>query len=92
MPGAHQVANASVALAIVDRLVEAEFSIDEKACRAALATAHCPGRIEPIGFRPTQVFDTAHNRASAAALVELLGDRFPRTERPSATFVRDQWR
>jgi len=76
MPGRHQVANAAVALAVVDQLVEAGWSVPEAAVRSGLARAVCPGRVEILDTRPRVILDVAHNRASVEALVDVLRERF----------------
>ncbi|MFO8075040.1 MAG: bifunctional folylpolyglutamate synthase/dihydrofolate synthase [Actinomycetota bacterium] len=75
--GAHQAANAAVALAAVDALLERRgLPFDADAARAGLAAVRSPGRlevVEPADGGPTVVLDGAHNPAGAAALAEALG-------------------
>jgi dihydrofolate synthase/folylpolyglutamate synthase len=87
--GSHQAANASVALALLEALVEdgqrrgAPLSLDEEAIRRGFAMARWPGRLELMrGTRFGDVLlDGAHNpagaRALARALVELGVHGFP---------------
>jgi dihydrofolate synthase/folylpolyglutamate synthase len=75
MLGRHQAANAAAAIAAVRRLIEQGWPIDEAALRRGLAAARCPARIEVIGRRPTVIVDVAHNVASIAALVAVLGQQ-----------------
>jgi dihydrofolate synthase/folylpolyglutamate synthase len=82
--GAHQAANAAVALAVVDALVEdaARRGIlirpDEPVLRRGLAAARWPGRLELLdGGRAglgRVLLDGAHNPAGARALARALAD------------------
>lgn len=76
LPGRHQAANAAVALAILDLLRRQGFLIPETAVKSGLCTLKWAGRIELVGRRPVRIFDTAHNVASVAALVETLDESF----------------
>ncbi|MCI0358056.1 MAG: bifunctional folylpolyglutamate synthase/dihydrofolate synthase [Planctomycetaceae bacterium] len=76
MFGAHQAANAAVAICAVRRLVEQGWAIDEAALRSGLASAKVPARIELISDRPVVILDVAHNVASIEALLGVLADRF----------------
>lgn len=78
MAGEHQGANAAIALAVVDELVAQGWKIPVAARRAALAQVALPGRFECIAGSPAVVLDTAHNPASAEALVTTLTEHFPR--------------
>lgn len=87
--GSHQAANAAVALALLDALVEDaarrdfRLSLDEEAIRRGFADARWPGRLELL--RKTSIgpvlLDGAHNPAGARALARSLGElgmqRFP---------------
>jgi dihydrofolate synthase/folylpolyglutamate synthase len=70
--GAHQGANASVALAAA----EAFFGrpLDEDVVREAFATATVPGRFEVVARSPLVVLDGAHNPDGARAAAATLGD------------------
>ena len=70
--GEHQVANASIAIAVCERLKQQGLGIDECAIRTGLQDLVVPARIEVIGTRPTVVLDTAHNVASVEALIDAL--------------------
>jgi dihydrofolate synthase/folylpolyglutamate synthase len=74
MRGAHQAANAAVALATVAELRHQGWSVPIDAMRRGLAQAKLPGRVEMIVGEPIVVLDTAHNAASAEALVEALAE------------------
>jgi dihydrofolate synthase/folylpolyglutamate synthase len=87
--GSHQAANAAVALALLDAVVEdagrrgTPLDLDEGAIREGFAAARWPGRLELL--RETSVgsvlLDGAHNPAGARALARALGElgmrRFP---------------
>jgi dihydrofolate synthase/folylpolyglutamate synthase len=87
--GGHQAANAAVALALLDALVEdaarrdARLPVDEAAIRGGFAGARWPGRLELLSDSPAGriLLDGAHNpagaRALARALAELEMRRFP---------------
>ena len=74
--GAHQAANAAVALATICELRRQGWKIDERAIRQGLASVRWPARIEVVRRRPTVVLDAAHNVASVEALVHVLGESF----------------
>jgi dihydrofolate synthase / folylpolyglutamate synthase len=77
LPGAHQRANAAVALAAIDRLREAGMPIPDAAVTRGLAEVKWPARVERIAENPTVILDTAHNVPSASALVDTLREYFP---------------
>jgi dihydrofolate synthase/folylpolyglutamate synthase len=79
--GAHQGANAAIALAAVDQLASQGWSIPEAAVRRGLAEVRWPARIEVVARRPTVILDAAHNVASIAALVQTLRESFTARER-----------
>src|SRR4051812_1878764 len=74
MPGRHQAANAAVALATICELRHQGWCISNDAIRTGLSNARLPGRVEIVSSNPTVVLDTAHNPASALALVESLSE------------------
>jgi dihydrofolate synthase/folylpolyglutamate synthase len=80
MPGRHQAANAAIALATISELRHQGWCISNDAIRSGLSRAALPGRVEITSSNPTIVLDTAHNPASARALVETL-DELPRSRR-----------
>src|SRR4051812_2455855 len=80
MPGRHQAANAAVALATICELRHQGWCISNEAVRVGLSNARLPGRVEIAPGDPTVVLDTAHNPASALALVESLSE-LPRRSR-----------
>jgi dihydrofolate synthase/folylpolyglutamate synthase len=72
MRGAHQAANAAVALATIAQLRHVGWSISIDAMRRGLETARLAGRVEFFAGEPAVILDTAHNAASAAALASAL--------------------
>jgi dihydrofolate synthase/folylpolyglutamate synthase len=74
MRGPHQGANAAVALATIAELRHQGWCISTDAIRLGMSQAILPGRVELIAFEPTIVLDTAHNGASAQALVDSLAE------------------
>ena len=75
--GAHQCANAALAVAALSRLGESGWTIPEDALRQGLAGARCDARVEVLQRNPTVVLDVAHNVASVEALIDVLRQRFP---------------
>jgi dihydrofolate synthase / folylpolyglutamate synthase len=74
--GRHQAANAALALATVEELRQAGWTVPEAAVRRGLAEMVWPARVEVVARRPAVVLDAAHNAASIAALVETLDESF----------------
>jgi len=79
--GAHQAANAAVAVACVEQLRALGIAIDDRAVAAGLVGVDWPARMEVMGRRPLVILDCAHNVASAQALVETLQASFPPARR-----------
>jgi dihydrofolate synthase / folylpolyglutamate synthase len=86
LPGAHQRANAAVAIAALQQLASRGWDIPEAALRRGLAAARCRARVQILRERPPLVLDVAHNVASVQALVDTLQQRFPKT-RPTLIFA-----
>jgi dihydrofolate synthase/folylpolyglutamate synthase len=74
--GAHQRANAAVALAAAEAL--AEHGVAVRADATGLATLRWPGRFEVVAGPPVLVLDGAHNDGSAEALAAALRETFGR--------------
>lgn len=85
--GTHQVDNAAVAVAVIERLREAGMPIPDEAVARGLAGVRWPARIEVISERPAIVLDTAHNVPSAEALVKTLRQSFLGAGRKSVVFA-----
>ncbi len=75
--GAHQVQNAAVAIACLELLEDAGFSVSPANLRAGLAGAQWPGRLEELGGQPPVLLDGAHNPAGIEALVAALHELYP---------------
>ncbi len=75
--GAHQAANAAVAVVTVEQLRAQGWHLPDTAVAAGLAEVAWPARMEVVGRRPLVVLDCAHNVASALAVVETLHSSFP---------------
>jgi dihydrofolate synthase/folylpolyglutamate synthase len=71
-PGAHQAANAALALASVRRLGVVDDAVLARAARQAFAQPVLPARIEIISRAPWVVIDGAHTEESAKALARVL--------------------
>jgi len=71
--GAHQLVNASAALAALEAL-RARVPVGMQDIRNGLALAQLPGRFQVLPGRPVIVLDVAHNPHAAAVLSENLGE------------------
>jgi dihydrofolate synthase/folylpolyglutamate synthase len=83
--GAHQAANAALAVAAVEELQAQGLRLSERAVAAGLAAVRWPARLEVMSSRPLVVLDCAHNVASAQALVETLEQSFPQAQGAAAS-------
>jgi dihydrofolate synthase/folylpolyglutamate synthase len=72
LPGFHQGANASVAVAVIEQLRAQGWNISDPAIQAGMAAVSWPARFEIFSTQPQVVLDCAHNVASAEALVDTL--------------------
>jgi dihydrofolate synthase/folylpolyglutamate synthase len=72
--GAHQAANAALALACARRAGIADGGDLAEAARRGLEAVRLPGRIELLGRAPTLIVDAAHTAASARALAGVLAE------------------
>jgi len=79
--GDHQAANAALAVACIEQLRTAGWTIPDAAVSAGLAETDWSARMEVVGRRPLVVLDCAHNTASADALVRTLHESFPPSRR-----------
>ena len=75
--GAHQAANAALAVATIEQLQRLGFRIGDEAVIEALSQTQWPARIEVMSREPLVILDCAHNTASAQALVDTLQTSFP---------------
>ena len=76
--GAHQAANAALALAAVEAFfgAGADRQLDIDAVRTGFASVGNPGRLERLRSAPTVFADAAHNPHGAAALAQALAEEF----------------
>jgi dihydrofolate synthase/folylpolyglutamate synthase len=76
--GAHQAANASLALAAVEAFfgAGAERQLVIEAVREAFAEVEMPGRLERVRSAPTVLLDAAHNPHGAKALAAAVAEEF----------------
>jgi len=74
--GAHQHANAALAVAAVNVLRQQGERIPIDAVRRGMAAVCAPLRIEVLRHRPTVIVDAAHNGDSARALTTTLDTHF----------------
>lgn len=72
--GEHQMYNASVALGIVDALIEKGWSITENHIREGLKNTLWPGRFDVASHDPLFIIDGGHNPQCLEALVKNMQD------------------
>lgn len=75
--GAHQGANAALAVATARLLATRSLRIPARAIQDGMALVRWPVRIEVVARAPLVVVDAAHNWASTQALVDTLEAQFP---------------
>lgn len=66
--GRHQIANAAVALSVLEELQRKGIALTEENIRQGMKQARWPGRLEIVRRNPLILLDGAHNRSGAAAL------------------------
>ena len=74
--GAHQLANAATAIAVVEELGREGISASREDVERGLASVRWPGRLEVVSERPLVVVDGAHNGDSARKLAAALQEEF----------------
>ena len=74
--GAHQAANAAVAIAAIETLQENNWSITKQEIRSGLENTRLPIRAEVLKTHPAIIVDASHNDASIAALTQTLDTSF----------------
>lgn len=74
--GAHQAANASLALAAVEAFFGGTTQLNEASVQRGFASATSPGRLEVVKRSPTVIVDAAHNPHGAAVLASALEESF----------------
>ena len=74
--GRHQLDNATVVVAAIEKLRQRGVNIPEASVREGLRRVRWPGRLEILGQRPFVVVDCAHNADSAGKLKAALAELF----------------
>ena len=74
--GAHQVANAATAIAVVEQLGRKGFPVGRETVERGLGQVRWPGRLEMLRREPLVVADGAHNGDSARKLAAALRESF----------------
>ena len=74
--GRHQLVNAAVVVAAIEKLRQRGVNVPEASVREGLRRVRWPGRLEILGQRPVVVVDCAHNADSAAKLKAALEELF----------------
>ncbi len=75
--GIHQAVNCGLALALLDRLKDCGFKIDNNKAIEGLNNVRMSGRMEMIYDDPRIMIDAAHNAASIEALIQAIGQSIP---------------
>lgn len=75
--GDHQVENAAVAYAAIDRFRKVALAVTDEQVAAGFAQTSWPGRFEILSGQPPLILDCAHNRESAQQLIATLRTMFP---------------
>jgi len=79
MHGQHQFKNATLALAMIDYLInQGLFEIDIEAIYKGLDLTSWPGRFEHIQKDPLVILDGAHNIEGIKSLIGVLNDVYPK--------------
>ena len=75
--GRHQAINCGLALALLDKLKSAGYTIDTEKAAEGLHQVRLAGRMEMICGDPRIMIDGAHNAASIRALIHAIGQNIP---------------
>jgi len=75
--GRHQLDNATIVVAAMEKLRQRGVNIPEASVREGLQRVRWPGRLEILGREPWVVVDGAHNGDSAKKLVAAIKELFP---------------
>jgi dihydrofolate synthase/folylpolyglutamate synthase len=75
--GIHQAINCGLALALLDKLKDCGFEIDNNKAIEGLNNVRMPGRMEMVCEDPRVMIDAAHNAASIEALIQAIGQSVP---------------
>ncbi|MCA9859534.1 MAG: bifunctional folylpolyglutamate synthase/dihydrofolate synthase [Thermomicrobiales bacterium] len=91
LAGAHQMENASLAIAAWGVLRKAGFDLEESAIRMGVEATHLPGRFERVEREGhTWVLDGAHTPVAAAALADELLAEFGQPVTGIVALLRDK--
>lgn len=74
--GRHQLDNATVVVAAMEKLRQRCVNVPEVSIREGLRRVRWPGRLEILGREPWVVVDGAHNGDSAKKLIAAMGELF----------------
>lgn len=72
MPGAHQLENLSLVMAIIEQMRKNGFEISDEAIIEGIKNAHWPGRLQFIKGEPDILLDGAHNNEGLESLENYL--------------------
>ena len=75
--GTHQAINCGLALAMLDKLKEKGYKIDNEKAKQGLKEVSLAGRMEMICDNPRILIDAAHNADSIRALMHAIGQNVP---------------
>src|SRR2546425_11234374 len=75
--GSFQVENLGIAVAALEELRAAGFTVPDEAIRSGIASVRWPARLEIVRESPLVVVDGAHNRPAAIALAASMRETFP---------------
>ncbi len=75
--GEHQAINCGLALAMLDKLREMGFEIDNAKTAEGLYSVSMSGRMEMICNDPRIMIDAAHNAESIKAIIQAVGQNIP---------------
>jgi len=87
LPGAHQIANAAIAVAAIEQVRATGMPIPDTALTRGLAEVRWPARIELINRKPAIILDTAHNVPSIEALIATLGELVSNVSHKAVVFA-----
>lgn len=77
LPGEHQAINCGLALAMLDKLKNQGYTIDDEKAISGLSEVKLAGRMEIVCEDPRIIIDAAHNAASVRALIQAIGQHVP---------------
>ncbi len=75
--GTHQAINCGLALAMLDKLKDSGYKIDNEKAKQGLNEVSLSGRMEMICDNPRIMIDAAHNADSIHALMHAIGQNIP---------------